>query len=971
MVEITRLPGGGQIDREHKLRFLFNGQRYEGRPGDTLASALLANGVTLIGRSLKFHRPRGVLSAGMEEPAVLLSVGVGPRLMPTMKPTEVELYDGLIARSSHCWPSPSFDLAAVNGWLGSLLAAGFPHKMFKAPGGVWQRIYEPALRWAAGWAEAPDEADRDRYDHTHAHADLLVVGAGEAGLTAAKQAAEQGLRVVILEQDSLPGGALLRKAAGDGRTARWAAQAWDELAALPEVTPCLRTAAVGVYDQGLVVAVERCTDHRGPQIGSATPRQRLWKIRAKRILLATGRIEQPLVFPGNDRPGVLLTGALAAYIRRWAVLPGQKVAIAACEDSAYDAALAVLDAGGRVVVIADARPADQLRNPIVDSVRRRGVEIVPATTVDSSHGRRRVHSVCLRALHGGGLRRLPCDLLAIGGGWAPDLALWRQAGGTVQWDERLAALVPLSKDSAAVQVIGCARGWAEDDGGCGALQALAPMADASASNWGRRAAFVDLQGDVTVADLHLALREGFESVEHIKRYTGLGMGTDQGRTASLNALRLLSLIRKQPPGDVGQTSARPPAYPVALGVLAGARTGALLAPRRLSPIDHWHQARGARWCDQGAWRMPACYPLAGESERQAIERECRAARERVTLFDVSSLGKIDLQGCDAAEFLSQIYTQPVDSLGVGRVRYSLMLNERGAVLTDGTVTRLAADHYLLTVPAAETEAVMNHLTYWHQVVHAHLDLYITDVTEQWATMALGGPFARDVMARLAPDVYLGARAFPLMSCQDAAVAGMPARVTRTSFTGELTFEISVPARRALSLWYVILERGSVHGLLPIGNGSIDVLRAEKGFILLDHEVDGAVTPDDLGLGRLLATGEHDYVGKRALALPALRGAEGPRRQLVGLLTEDPQVVLPVGAQVTPVRGAVAPMPGLGHVTSGYYSPTLGRSIALALVEAGRDLHGCMVHLPLDQGRWVSAQVTSPHFFDPTGRRRDG
>jgi sarcosine oxidase subunit alpha len=475
---------------------------------------------------------------------------------------------------------------------------------------------------------------------------------------------------------------------------------------------------------------------------------------------------------------------------------------------------------------------------------------------------------------------------------------------------------------------------------------------------------------VTVADLHLALRHGFESIEHIKRFTGLGMGTDQGRTASLNALRLLSLIRNCPPQQVGQTSARVPAQPVALGTIAGTRTGAVLALRRLSPIDHWHQARGALWSDHGAWRVPSCYPLAGESERQAIERECRAARERVTLFDASSLGKIDLQGRDAAAFLSLIYTQPVEPLGLGRVRYSLMLTERGSVLCDGTVTRLGDCQYHLSVPAAETEAVLAHLS-TVQGIHPEMDLFISDVTEQWATVALGGPQARDVMARLAPDVYLGPRAFPLMSCQDAAVAGMPTRVTRTSFTGELTFEISVPARRGLSLWYAICDTGAVHGLAPMGRGALEVLRAEKGFILLDHECDGAVTPDDLGLGRLLTLGGADFVGKQALSLPAVSGAEGPRRQLVGLLTEDPQVVLPAGAQITPERGAAAPMPGLGVVTSGYYSPTVGRSIALALVEDGRARHGAMVHLPLDQGRWVSAQVTSPIFFDPTGRRRDG
>lgn len=973
MVETCRLPRGGQIDRERKLRFLFNGQRYEGRPGDTLASALLANGVSLMGRSLKFHRPRGVISAGVEEPSVILSVGVGPRLMPTMKPTEVELYDGMIARSCHCWPSPTWDLAAINGWFGGLLAVGFPHKTFKAPRSLWQRLYEPALRWAAGWAEAPDEPDRDRYDHTHAHADLLVVGAGQAGLEAARAAAAQGQRVIILDHDSLPGGRLLsHPGESAAQTARWAAEQWQALSDLPNVTACLRTAVVGLYDQSLAVAVERCTDHLGPQIGSAAARQRLWKIRAKRVVLACGRIEQPLVFVGNDRPGVMLAGALATYIRRWALLPGQRVAFAACEDSAYDAALAVVEAGGAVAVIADVRPANQLTSPAVEALRRRGVEIMPSTVVEAALGRRRVRGVRLRSASGpGGGRTLRCDLLAMGGGWAPDLMLWRQVGGAARWDEALAAPVPILDGADWVRVVGSAAGRREGEPPCAAMAALQALSARGATDWGRRAAFVDLQNDVTLADLHLTLAEGFEAIEHVKRYSALGMGTDQGRTSAINGQRLLAILRNRPPQEVGQTTARAPVQPVALGTLAGARTGALLAAQRLSPMDHWHQARGALWRDQGQWKMPLCYPLAGENQRQAIERECRAARERVTLYDASSLGKIDLQGPAAETFLSALYTQPVDRMGVGRVRYSLMLTERGTLLSDGTVTRLGDRHYLVTVPAAERQAVLHHMTYWQHRLFADGDLFITDVTEQWATLALGGPAAREVMARLAPDVYLGARAFPLMTCQDAAVGGMPARLTRASFTGELTFEISVPARRALSLWYAIFEIGAVHGLTPIGGGTIEVLRAEKGFILLDHESDGAVTPDDLGLARLLDDTGRDYIGKRALALPVLSGAEGKRRQLVGLLTEDPQVVLPVGAQVTPQRGAQAPMPGLGHVTSSSYSPTLGRSIAMALVENGRAMHGAVVHLPLDQGRWVSAQVTSPAFFDPTGRRRDG
>lgn len=1063
--DLCRLSAPGRLQRQRKILFLFNGQRYEGWPGDTLASALLANGVRVFGRSQERHRPRSLWTTDGDDPASLVSVGVHPRISPAMKPGEVILHDGLIARSVHCWPGPDLDLAApTGGWLNrsvqrflarrwgvhrrhAPLSETDPWGDYEAesqhsPVSSIERGVDTVRRWTAGWGMLADEADRDLYGRAHRHAETVVIGAGPAGLAAALAAARAGGRVILLDRDTLPGGRLLshpEQIEGmDG--ARWAEQAWTRLQGMDDVTVLPRTTALCLDPDGTVIALERCTDHLGPQIGRSVARNRLWTLRGRRVVVACGASEQPMVFAGNDRPGVLLCSALSALIHRWAVLPMERVLIAACEDRAYETALAVIEAGGTVAAIADVRPTANLTGGLIRQVRDKGVPIHAGTMVLSVKGRRGVRAVRLSTVTGDHAFEVPCDGVAMGGGWVPRTDLWRQADGPLVWDDGLAAMVPDIADRepalvrssvpaerggspvglARIEVIGHAAGEQSLSACLASAEALFsapgtrtldaakpveetgvqgeghPMAAVTAAlgalHKGAGDAFVDLAADVTVLDVRHAMDGGVRSVDLLSSCLGVShSGTpDQGVNPTLarlvKARHILSRGSGQdiadhhdasegnasdctgPSSCSGTWSASLPT-PLPLGALAAGWQRDLFPPCRVSPIDHWHRARGALWRMVEDWRVPLCFPLGDEKERQAIERECRAARERVTVFDASSKGKLDIQGPDASDFLNGLFTQGVSDMGVGRIRRGILLREDGIILDDGTITRLGEDHYCLSTMADTHQQVRDHLISWHQQHCPDLDVFVDDVTEHWAIIALGGPRARDVLARLAPDVYLGSRSFPDMTVQDAAVAGMPVRLARNALNGEETFEIWLPSSRALSLWYAIFDSGAVQGVVPIGLGAQEVLRAECGAIVVGRETDGTVTPEDVGLGDLVVLGAHRFVGRQALEARLANGTS--RLQLVGLLSEDPHVVIPCGAHLVVQRGVALPTAGLGHVTSSFYSPTLGRSIALALMLDGRQCFDTQVHIPLDRGRWVSASVVSPVFHQGSRRLQDG
>ena len=876
-----RLPEGGSIDRSQPLGFSFDGRKLQGFQGDTLASALLANDVFLVGRSFKYHRPRGVMGAGVEETNALVAVGEGGRVDTNSRATMVELYDGLVARSLNRWPSLAFDLGAINGALAPLLVAGFYYKTFMWPRRLWQSLYEPLIRRAAGIGEAPTQPDPDRYDKLHRHCDVLVVGGGRSGRAAAAEAAAAGKRVVLCDE--------------------------REAEPIAGVEVLGRTTVFGYYDDNFLCAVE----------SDARRQKRLWHFRAHDVVLATGAHERPLVFGGNDRPGVMLASAVEKYLRRYAVAPGRRAVVFTNNDGGHQRAQVFREFGIEVAAVIDSREG-ALVTRTLGGKRVAGVEV--------------------------GGTRIACDLVAMAGGFSPVVHLYSQAQGKLRWDQKRLCFVP-DGCRQRVRVVGRANGEFPDH----RIEAL----------WEVNAdkAFVDFQSDVVARDVHLAAQEGFASVEHFKRYTTTGMSTDQGKTSNVNALAILAGATGRSIADTGTTTFRPPYTPVSYGVLAGRDLGDFLDPIRVTPLHDWHAAHGAAFENVGQWKRPWYY---GPHMHDAVQREAKAVRTSLGVLDASTLGKIDIQGRDAARFLDRIYTGTFSTLGIGRARYGLMCREDGMVFDDGVTTRLGENHFHMTTTTGGAARVLDWLEEYLQTEWPELEVYCTSVTEQWATIALAGPKAAELMAELAP----GMEGLPFMTYREGRVAGMDARVFRISFTGELSFEINLPGDQGLALWEAVMAAGAKHGIAPYGTETMHLLRAEKGFIIVGQETDGTVTPHDLGLDWAVKK-NGDFIGRRSLARADTRRAD--RKQLVGLLPADPREVLPEGAQITEVdvplpRGhGGKPVPMLGHVTSSYMSPNLGRSFALALVRSGRSRLGAELYVPLE-GRAAKVRLVEPVFI---------
>jgi len=1001
-----RLASGGRIDREQPREFRFNGDRYDGFAGDTLASALLAHDVHLVARSFKYHRPRGIVAAGAEEPNALVQVGEGARTVPNLRATQVELYDGLEAKSVNCWPGVGFDVGMVNGLLARFLPAGFYYKTFMWPRRGWM-YYEHFIRRAAGFGVAPRHPDPDRYERHNVHCDVLVVGAGPAGLAAALEAGRAGARVILADEQPEPGGALLgRRDLIDGRPATdWVADAAAELGSLDEVRVLARSTVFGYYDHNYLCIHERVTDHLPPPGDGRAPRQRIWHVRARQVVLATGAIERPLVFCNNDRPGVMQACAVSTYVNRYAVAPASAAVLFTNNDDAYRTALDLSDAGVAVAAVVDARSAAGGALPA--RVRERGVEVLPGHVVVNAVGGRRVRAVEVSrheagALVGSRTRRIDCDLVAVSGGWSPAVHLHAQSGARARFDEPLACFVP-GDAAQAERSAGAANGaFALADCLAGGAAAGAEAA-AAAGHGGRRGArrkpppapqaepapespleplwivparepverrpkqFIDFQNDVSSADIHLAAREGYRNVEHTKRYTLLGFGTDQGKLGNINGMAILALTLGDDIPATGTTTFRPPYTPVTWGALAGRNVGPLFDPVRKTAMHDRHVAAGAEFEDVGQWKRPWYYPRRGEDMHAAVDRECLATRQGVGILDASTLGKIDIRGPDAAEFLNRVYTNGWKKLGVGRCRYGLMLGEDGMVMDDGVTTRLAEEHFLMTTTTGGAARVMAWLERWLQTEWPQLRVYLTSVTDHWATISLAGPNSRRLLGELCDDVDLSGEAFPFMSMREGTVAGVPARVARISFSGELAYEINVPANHGGRVWDEVMAAGAPYAIAPYGTETMHVLRAEKGYIIVGQDTDGSVTPVDLGMEWILSK-QKDYLGRRSLAREDL--VRAGRKQLVGLRTEDPRAVLPEGAQLVDDPGArTPPVPMVGHVTSSYWSACLEHSIALALVKGGRSRLGQTVYAPLADGRRVPARITETVFYDPQGERQ--
>ena len=980
--QINRL-SGGLVDHGQSLNFTFDGKRYQGLAGDTLASALLANGVRLMGRSFKYHRPRGVLTAGSEEPNALVELRSGGRQEPNTRATVAELYEGLDAHSQNRWPSLQRDVLAVNDLFSNFLTAGFYYKTFMWPKAFWEKLYEPIIRRAAGLGSVSGQDDPDPYDKGFLHCDLLVIGAGPAGLSAALTAGRAGARVILADEDFALGGRLNSEsfAIDDMAGSDWADQAVAELTSMDNVRLLPRTTIVGAFDHGIYGAVERVADHK-PQPGSAEPRQIFWRIYSKRAVLCAGATERPIAFPNNDRPGIMMAGAVRSYANRWAVTPHERVAVFTNNDDGHRTAADLMAKGVKVAAVIDTR-ADA---PAVD-----GAELFAGAQVIGSKGRLGLETVTIQTQQGF-THDIICGALAVSGGWNPNVHLTCHQRGRPQWNEALAAFVPGDSLPVGLSVAGAAAGvlsthGAMETGAARAAEALAdlgiqttpgdvPKAEDAAVNlqpfWyvkeGKGRAWIDQQNDVTVKDVKLAHQENYVSVEHLKRYTTLGMATDQGKTSNMGGLAVMAEMTGKSIPETGTTIFRPPYTPVAMGTLAGRAVGKHFHPARKTPSHTWATEQGAVFTEVGDWLRAQWYPRKGETHwRQSVDREVLATRNSVGICDVTTLGKIDVQGADAAEFLNKIYSNAFAKLPVGKVRYGLMLREDGIAYDDGTAARFAEDHFVVTTTTANAVLVYRQMEFARQCLWPDLDVQLISTTEAWAQYAVAGPNARKLLQKVVDAEFdISNEAFPFMACGEITVCGgCRARLFRISFSGELAYEIAVPTRYGDALIRALMEAGEEFDATPYGTEALGVMRIEKGHAT-GNEINGTTTALNLGLGRMVSK-KKDCIGNTLSERAGLNEPDALR--LVGLKPVDASRTVTAGGHLMNKGGPVDAAHDQGYVTSAAYSPILGSSIGLGLLKNGAERMGEVMRLvnPLE-GSETEVEIVSAHFVDPEGER---
>lgn len=957
------------------VQFFFDGRAVQGVTGDTVASALLANGCLLLGRSFKYHRPRGPFTCGPHEPCALVDVLSAAGREPNRSATTLEIYQGLNVRSQNRWPSLRFDTLAINDWLGRFLPAGFYYKTFMAPGWAWERIYEPLIRRAAGLGRIDQHIGKCpiRAETVHERTDVLVVGAGPAGITATYRLGQSGLKVMLVERDVILGGGTIL----DAHWTEWRKQMLERLSALANVRALTRTTVLSAYGHGIFAALEDLGANM--QQEPAGPRERLHIIRARRVVLTTGAVERLIAFPGNDIPGVMLAGAALAYLRRYGVAVGRRPALFVNSDEAYDAAFALQATGAESINIIDIRSESRA----AERARAAGITVRLGSVIVKAIGRSAVRAVCIREQSRRRQVTLAADCVLISGGYSPAHALASQLGAALRWQNAVAAFVPelsaqLGNLAGAVRgLVGLASAARDGEAAAAAVacslhQSLAPEADLRIPHeppssplqdlWEVRdvgKAFVDLQNDVTTDDVRLAQREGYEHVEQMKRYTTHSMASDQGNIGGLVGTAVLATARGIHVADVGLSKPRPFATPVPLGALAGTQFGKHLKPTRRLPLEAWHRAAGATFVTAGYWLRPLVY--SHEPGWEPVMREARAVRHSVGISDVSSLGKIDVQGPDAARFLDFIYANAFSTLDVGRARYGLMLREDGILLDDGTTARLGHDHFLVTTTTANSANVLEHMEFHLQTVCAEFDVLCTDVGDQWAQFSLAGPRAREVLGTVVSDLELSNRAFPFMAVASATVANIPGRVFRISFSGELAFEVAIPARYASKAWTALLDAGRAFDITPYGLDALNLLRIEKGHVA-GAELNGNTTAGDLGFGRMLKK-KGDFIGRTLARRPGLNAPD--RSQLVGVRPTDRAQPLRNGMQlVTPDDAAI-----VGFITSSVPSIALDGWVGLALVAGGRDRIG--QHLvgksPVQQES-VGVELVDSRMFDPENLR---
>jgi sarcosine oxidase subunit alpha len=969
----TRLAKGGRlINRTAPVEFTFNGKRLKGFQGDTLAAGLLANDQLMVGRSFKYHRPRGIVASGPEEPNALVNLGTGARLEPNQRTTTTELFDGLDSTSQNHWPSLEFDVGVVNNYVARFLPAGFYYKTFIHPRPFWKHVFEPIIRRSAGLGKAPTTGDADRYEYAYAFCDVLVVGAGVAGLLAAKAAADAGSRVILLEQaPTLGGRAPVDETEVQGQPVEaWLSAMESDLAARDNVTIRTRTCGFGVYDHGYVLADERVADHTP---GDGRPKHRLWRIRTGKIVTATGAIERPLSFAGNDIPGVMLASAVRDYVVNYAVSPGDRTVVVTNNDSAYQTALALKAAGLDVPAILDAREAADGQLP--QAARAAGIRVLTGKAIASVKGGKRVTgvTVCAQAGEGAVQEEIACEAVAMSGGWSPVVHLWSHCGGKLNWDETISAFIPdparppLNHDgSAMVEVVGAASGDLTLTGTTPAIPPVWVMPQGAPITL-RNKMWLDYQNDVKVSDVQLAAREGYLSVEHTKRYTTLGMATDQGKLSNINGLAILADAQGSQIPQVGTTTFRPPYTPVTIGALAGESRGEIFQPLRRSPLHEAHEKSGAYFEPVGLWRRPYCFPLAGETHEQAVHREVLNTRTNLGLLDASTLGKIIVKGPDAGRFLDMLYTGVMSTLPVGKCRYGLMCNEQGFLSDDGVVARIDEDTWLCHTTSGGADRIHAWMEDWLQCEWWVWQVYTANVTEQYAQVAVVGPNARKLLQVLG-GMDVSKEALPFMQWVDGTLGGFPVRVYRISFSGELSYEIAIPASHGAAFWAACQEAGKALGAMPYGTECLHIMRAEKGFIMIGDETDGTVIPQDLGLDWAISKKKADFLGKRGQERTYL--ANPDRWKLVGFETLDGSVVPDGSYIIADGVNANGQRNTQGRVTSTYHSPTLKRGIAMGLLKHGPGRMGEVVEFNTVAGGTVKAKVRDMVFFDKDGEKQN-
>ena len=994
-----RLESGEGINQTEKISFKFNGKTLFGYKGDSLASALLANGIHLIGRSFKYHRPRGILSSGSEEPNALVQIIKDKdkaKTDPNVRATQIEIYEGLEAQSQNCWPNVKFDIGEINSIFSSILPAGFYYKTFMWPSKLWRK-YEYFIRKSAGLGKSPTEKDPDKYDHKYYHCDVLIVGGGPAGITAALMAAKSGNKILLVDEKPEFGKNLLSSSKenikiNDLSPAEWIKVKRKELLNFKNIKTLNRTTVSAYHNYNYLIMMQSLTDHLSENEKKGKIRQRLWKVRAKKVILATGSIERPLVFDGNDRPGIMLSSAVKKYLNFYGVKCGNKIIIFTNNDSAYETAIELHNKNLKVQAIVDIR--EESSGDLPKKCNELGLKIYWKHAIVSSSGHTKVKNVSVMKLSKdnsvviGKKINIKCDSVAMSGGWTPAVHLFTQSGGKLDFNNQNFCFYPKKTTQKQISIGSCNGTFKLADIINESNQKTSEFINQNVENknkisepkegdleniWllpsnkalGKTKSFIDFQNDVTAKDIKLALREGYKSIEHVKRYTTTGMATDQGKIANMHALGIVAETTNTKMGDLGTTTFRPPYTPLTFGAIVGRNVNQFFDIIRRTPIHSWHKKNNAKFEDVGQWKRAWYYPIDNESMFDAVQRESKAARTKAGILDASTLGKIDIQGSDTSEFLNRVYTNAWNKLAIGKCRYGLMLNDDGMVYDDGVTTRLNENHYIMTTTTGGAATVMSKLEDFLQTEWPELKVYLTSVTDHFATVSVCGPHSKKILEKVTENIDYSDQNFPHMSFKEGSINKIKCRVMRISFTGELSYEINIQANYGQSVWEKCMNAGKEYGITPYGTEAMHLLRAEKGFIIAGQETDGTITPIDLQMDWIVSKKKYDFIGKRSLYRSDT--ARDDRKHYVGLLTKDPNEILEEGAQIVAEVKNRPPMDMIGHITSSYYSPNLNKSIALAVVKNGKKLKGKKLFVPM-ANKIIEVTVSDPVFLDKEGTR---